>query len=128
METVEIDVNKEIKIEVPWEEELLFDQIVANDDIDIVEVKSEPEDLTFELENQDMSNNEMIEIKDEFGKSMEEYDLSHVKSTSDCSETGSVTKKKDEKSLNSINCSICNKNLANVKSLELPGTTIFRWT
>ena len=42
METVVIDVNKEIKIEVPWEDELLFDQIVANDNIDIVEVKSEP--------------------------------------------------------------------------------------
>ena len=120
METVEIDVNKEIKLEVPWEEELLFDKRVANEDIiDIVEVKSEPEDFSFLLENQDMSNNEMIEIKDEFGKSMEEFDLSHVKSTSDCSETGSVTKKKDEKSLNSINCSICNKNFANVKSLKL---------
>ena len=32
METVEIDINKEIKIEVPWEEELLCDQKVANDD------------------------------------------------------------------------------------------------
>ena len=33
METVEIDINKEIKIEVPWEEELLCDQKVAGDDI-----------------------------------------------------------------------------------------------
>ena len=97
METVEIDVNKEIKLEVPWENELIFDKTVANDDIDIVEVKSEPEDFLFELENQDMPNHEMIEIKDEFGKTMEEFDLSHVKSTSDCSETGSVTKKKDVK-------------------------------
>ena len=32
MESVEIDVNKEIKIEVPWEEELLCDQKVANED------------------------------------------------------------------------------------------------
>merc|ERR1712051_1106980 len=66
-----------------------------------------------------MPNHEMIEIKDEFGKTIKEFDMSHVKSTSDCSETGSVTKKKDEKSLNSINCSICNKNFANVKSLKL---------
>ena len=120
METVEIDVNKEIKLEVPWGDELLSDQErVANDDINIVEVKSEPEDFSFELKNQDMSNHGMIEIKDEFGKTMEEFDLSHVKSTTGCSETGSVTKKKDEKSLNSINCSICNKNFANVKSLKL---------
>ena len=100
METVEIDVNKEIKIEVPWEDELLCDQIVANDD---VEVKSEPVDFSFELENQDTSNHEVIEIKDEFDKTMEEFDFSHVKSTSDCSETGSDAKKKEEKILNSIN-------------------------
>ena len=115
-----IDVIKEIKIEVPWGDELLSDQErVADDDMNIVEVKSEPEDFSFELKNQDMSNHGMIEIKDEFGKTMEEFDMSHVKSTSDCSETRSVTKKKDEKSLNSINCLICNKNFANVKSLKL---------
>ena len=86
METGEFDVNKEIKIEVPWiwEDELLCDQErVANDDIGFVQVKSEPEDFSFELENQDTSNHEMIEIKDEFGKTMAEFDLSQVKSTSD---------------------------------------------
>ena len=83
METGEFDVNKEIKKEVPWEDELLFDKKVAN-----VEVKSEPEAFSLELEN-----HEMIEIKDEFGKTMEDFDLSHVKSTSetvDCSDFKSL--------------------------------------
>ena len=44
-----------------------------------VEVKSEPEDFSLELENQDTSNHEMIEIKDKFAKTMEEFDLGHVK-------------------------------------------------
>ena len=85
METDEFDINKEIKKEVLWEDELLFDKKVAND-----EVKSEP----VELENQDTSNpDEMIEIKDEFDKTMEDFDLSHVKSTSetvDCSDFKSL--------------------------------------
>ena len=74
METDEFDINKEIKKEVLWEDELLFDKKVAND-----EVNSEP----VELENQDTSNpDEMIEIKDEFGKTMEDFDLSHVRDRS----------------------------------------------
>ena len=112
METDEFDVNKKIKREVPWEDELLFDKKVAND-----EVKSEP----VELENQDTSNQEMIEIKEEFGKTMEDFDLSHVKSTSetvDCFDFKSLGC--DKSSAHEIVCSNDFQNFAQRKSSIMP--------
>ena len=109
METDEFDVNKKIKIEVPWEDELLCDKKV--------EVKSEP----LELENQDTSNHEMMEVKDEFGKTMEDFDLSHVKSTSetvDCFDFKSLGC--DKSSAHEIVCSNDFQNFAQRKSSIMP--------
>ena len=56
METVEIDAN--VKIEVPWEDDVLCNEIVAND----VKVKSEPVDNSVDDgENQDPKH-EIIDI------------------------------------------------------------------
>ena len=55
METVEVDVNKEIKLEVPWAEELLCDQRVASDDVGrlIAECPFESKvSLTFQISNE----------------------------------------------------------------------------
>ena len=109
METDEFDVNKKIKIEVSWEDELLCDKKV--------EVKSEP----LELENQDTSNHEMMEVKDEFGKTMEDFDLSHVKSTSetvDCFDFKSLGC--DKSSAHEIVCSNDFQNFAQRKSSIMP--------
>jgi hypothetical protein len=100
MET-EFDVNKEIKKEVLCEDELLFDKKVANDE--------------------DMSNHEMIEIKDEFGKTMEDFDLSHAKSTSetvDCSDFKSLGC--DKSSAHEIVCSNDFQNFAQRKGSIMP--------
>ena len=106
METVEIDAN--VKIEVPWEDDVLCDKIVANNFHD-VKVKSEPVDNSVDDgENQDPKH-EIIDTKDEFGQALKDFDLSNARPTSDSSEsdallTGNLFKKK-EKNPNSINCS-----------------------
>ena len=103
METVEIDAN--VRIEVPWEDDVLCNEIVANG-FDDVKVKSEPVDKSVDDdgENQDPKQ----DIKDEFGQTLNDFDLSNARSTSDSSEkdallTGNLFKKK-EKNPNSINC------------------------
>ena len=103
---LEIDAN--VKIEVPWEDDVLCNKIVANDFHD-VKVKSEPVDNSVDDgENQDPKY-EIIDIKDEFGQALKDFDLSNARSTSDSSEsdallTGNLFKKK-EKNPNFINCS-----------------------
>ena len=88
METVEIDAN--VKIEVPWEDDVLSNEIVAND-FDDFKVKSEPVDnsvddksealLTGNLfKNKEKNPNsinclqEIIDIKDEFGHAMKDFE------------------------------------------------------
>ena len=119
METVEIDAN--VKIEVP-KDDVLCNKIVANDFHD-VKVKSEPVDNSVDDgENQD-SKHEIIDIKDEFGHAMKDFDLSNARSTSDCSENDALPTenlaKEEEKRPNSINCSACNENFENMKSWKL---------
>ena len=103
METVEIDAN--VKIEVPWEDDVLYNGIVA-DDLDDVKVKSEPVDNSVDDgENQDPKH-EIIDIKDEFGHAMKDFDLTNASSTLDCSENNALQTrenlaKKVEKSPNS---------------------------
>ena len=88
METVKNDAN--VKIEVPWEDDVLSNEIVAND-FDDFKVKSEPVDnsvddksealLTGNLfKNKEKNPNsinclqEIIDIKDEFGHAMKDFD------------------------------------------------------
>ena len=88
METVEIDAN--VKIEVPWEDDVLFNEIVDND-FDDIKVKSEPVDnsvddesdalLTGNLFKKKEKNpnsinclHKIIDIKDEFGHAMKDFD------------------------------------------------------
>ena len=120
METVEIDAN--VKIEVPWEDDVLSNEIVAND-FDDFKVKSEPVDNSVDDgENQDHKH-EIIDIKDEFGHAMKDFDLSKVNLSSDCSENGALATenltKEEEKSPNSIICSISYENFENTKSWKL---------
>ena len=103
METVENDAN--VKIEVPWEDDVLCNEIVAND-FDNVKVKLEPVNNSVgDGENQDPKH-EIIDIKDEFGQAWKDFDLSNARSNSDSSESdalliGNLFKKK-EKNPNSI--------------------------
>jgi hypothetical protein len=104
METVEIDANVKI---VPWEDDVLCNEIVAND-FDDVKVKSEPVDNSVvDGENQDPKH-EMIDIKDEFGQALKDFDLSNARPTSDSSESDELLTrnlfKKKEENPNSINC------------------------
>ena len=106
MEIVEIDAN--VKIEVPWEDDVLCNEIVANDFND-VKVKSEPVDNSVDDGENQEPKHEIIDIKDEFGQALKDFNLSNARSTSDSSEsdaflTGNLSKKK-EKNPNSINCS-----------------------
>ena len=71
---------------------------------------------------------EIIEIKDEFGHVMKDFDLSNASSTLDCSENDALPTgnpaKEEEKRPNSINCSVCNENFENMRSLKLHGKKI----
>ena len=88
METVENDAN--VKIQVPWEDNVLCNEIVAND-FDDVKFKSEPVDnsvneesdalLTGNLFKKKEKNpnsinclHKIIDIKDEFGHAMKDFD------------------------------------------------------
>ena len=121
METVKNDAN--VKIEVPWEDDVLCNEIVANG-FDDVKVKSEPVDKSVDDdgENQDPKH-EIIDIKDEFGHAKKDFDISKVNLSSDCSENDALATenltKEEEKSPNSIICSISYENFENMKSWKL---------